>query len=113
MRRIASSTNVPRDEEFHFKERAAALVTKWQTVIQAAEQEAKGSDGVKQANGTSVEKDSPPSEAKVEAVKSDSKPAVNGTANGTTDAEMTNGDAKPAAEVVADGKDDAMDMSDS
>ncbi|EJU04155.1 Tudor/PWWP/MBT [Dacryopinax primogenitus] len=36
MRKIAGLTEVPRDDEFHFKDRAAALVSRWQDQLSGA-----------------------------------------------------------------------------
>lgn len=117
MRRIAGMENIPRDEEFHFKERATTLVATWQSIIQAAEAdaEAKGDDDI----GAKVATDDVATEGKTAA-------AVNGKINGSHDTDMANGsngddkeaDSAEATKIngVAEKKEEdeeAMDMSDS
>lgn len=105
MRRIAGMENIPRDEEFQFKDRASKLVTTWQAIIQAAEAEAETSG---KANGVAGKEEQP-------AVEVNGKPEASG------DADMVNGDTvTPTANGVHDTtteqKDDgeaAMDTSDS
>ncbi|KAG9009593.1 hypothetical protein FRB94_011856 [Tulasnella sp. JGI-2019a] len=115
MRRIAGMENIPRDDEFHFKERATTLVATWQSIIQAAEADAEGKGNASGAKTAATAK-----------VNTDVKAAVNGKANGAQDTEMTNGDSKETtvAETVktngvtekkgeAKQDEEAMDMSDS
>ncbi|KAG8864527.1 hypothetical protein FRB96_005030 [Tulasnella sp. 330] len=113
MRRIAGMENIPRDDEFHFKERATTLVATWQSIIQAAEADAVANgdaSGAKTAASASGD------------VSTDGKVVVNGKTNGSHDTEMANGDGKEAVSIEAktngvtekkEEEEEAMDMSDS
>jgi len=127
MRRIAGMDDIPRDDEFHFKDRATKLVTTWQAIIQKAESEA----ALGQTNGVaaSSKDDVGVSDTTQEKEKVGAKPAaVNGKKSSSQDSEMVNGDTKDPSQMditrdavsKTDGaaeekKDDeeAMDMSDS
>jgi len=126
MRRIAGMEDIPRDDEFHFKERATRLVATWQAIIQKAESEATG-----QTNGVAAAaaEDMGVSDTTHDKEEKPAKPAVNGKkAASSHDAEMVNGNVKedsqmdttkdtlPKAEAIVEEKkddDEAMDMSDS
>lgn len=93
MRHITLLTpdRVPRDAEFHFRERAKALVERWQLVLGAAKGGENGSKDGKEVNG-SVKEDAKVNgngDAKEEA-KGDAKAVTDGAAaidlNGTADA---------------------------
>lgn len=110
MRRIGVLDEIPRDDEFHFKRRASALVQKWQDVILASEKKTDGLNGVapKEADVK------PAAEATTKAEVNETKP--NGITNGVEkDADMSNVEAKEesAASAVDEKKDEPMDMSDS
>lgn len=107
MRRIAGLNDIPRDDEFHFKERAQTLVLKWQAILQEAEQAAKGNE----VNGKPTEASGTSTEPTTDAKAGEPKPAVNGVHSTDDDVHMTNGDA--AAKKTEDSKEEAMDMSDS
>ncbi|KAG8906576.1 hypothetical protein FRC01_007955 [Tulasnella sp. 417] len=107
MRRIAGLNDIPRDDEFHFKERAQTLVGKWQAILQEAEQAAKGSE----VNGKPTEAPETSTEPATDAKSPESKPAINGVHTTDVDTHMTNGDAD--AKKTEDSKEEAMDMSDS
>ncbi|KAG8897611.1 hypothetical protein FRB99_008044 [Tulasnella sp. 403] len=116
MRRIASLQEIPRDDEFHFRDRAQTLVTKWQAIIAKAEQEAKDKESEAATNGKPAE--APTSGVTPTEKSGESKAGANGVANGKGDQmDILNGDADkvaPAADAdSADKKDEAMDMSDS
>ncbi|KAG9018171.1 hypothetical protein FRB90_012015 [Tulasnella sp. 427] len=57
VRRVALLAEIPRDDEFHFKDGAQSLVQKWQAIIQEAEQ-ATHSNEVN-ANAAPVPNDAP------------------------------------------------------
>ncbi|KIO30362.1 hypothetical protein M407DRAFT_242247 [Tulasnella calospora MUT 4182] len=107
MRRIAGLNDIPRDDEFHFKERAQTLVLKWQAILQEAEQAAKSNE----VNGKPTEAPETSTEPSTDAKSGEPKPAVNGVHTTDGDAHMTNGDAD--AKKTEDSKEEAMDMSDS
>ncbi|KAG8948463.1 hypothetical protein FRC04_009671 [Tulasnella sp. 424] len=107
MRRIAGLLDIPRDDEFHFKHRAQALVIKWQTILQEAEQAAKGSE----VNGKPIEAPATSTELATDEKAGEPKPAVNGVHAKDADTHMTNGET--AVKKTEESKEEEMDMSDS
>lgn len=102
--------DIPRDDEFHFRERASKLVTAWQGIIQAAEAEA--AHGGK-ANGVTSKDDPKGAEVNGKHGASQDAETVNGDATTSTkDAPITNGVTETASEQHDDGE-AAMDTSDS
>jgi len=112
MRRIATLDEIPRDAEFHFKDRAQQLVLRWQQIIQQAEEEGKVSKA--KANGAAG---ADASEAASREKKGESKLEINGTSHDVKDSTLANGDLKEAAQANGDdteGQDEQpMDTSDS
>lgn len=107
MRRIAGLLDIPRDDEFHFKHRAQALVIKWQTILQEAEQAAKSSE----VNGKPIEAPATSTELATDEKADEPKPAVNGVHAKDADTHMTNGET--AVKKTEESKEEEMDMSDS
>lgn len=107
MRRIAGLSDIPRDDEFQFKHRAQALVIKWQTILQEAEQAAKSSE----VNGKPIEAPATSTELATDEKADELKPAVNGVHAKDADTHMTNGET--AVKKIEESKEEEMDMSDS
>jgi hypothetical protein len=100
MRHVTSKKDdeIPRDEEFKFKERAQSLVNKWSTILNAS----KGANGSAEESKATANGDAPEADAKANGAEDDAEMT---TANG---AEAT-GDAKPNdAEAEANAGDTSV-----
>ncbi|KAF8602530.1 hypothetical protein BDV93DRAFT_545196 [Ceratobasidium sp. AG-I] len=95
MRKIIQLTNIPSDDQYHFRERAQALVTKWQQLITTSEERAAptstkgGSVKAGSAKASSVKpKSVNPDETKDEDAPAEPETSANGIqANGSGGAE--------------------------
>lgn len=93
MKKLATTTNIPRNDEFKITDRASKLMQDWQNIIAA--------NGTEGANGDAAVKE-PESKADAgagategaEPKQSNDDPAVNGTGEGEASAEKTEADTK-------------------
>ncbi|KAG9124704.1 hypothetical protein FRC07_010563 [Ceratobasidium sp. 392] len=90
MRKIIQLTNIPSDEEYHFRQRAQALVTKWQQLITTSE-----GDGNNNGNGSvaPVSGKAKSSSVKPKSKKEEESTGAEGGANGVLANGAQEGDA--------------------